>query len=126
MARKKIRNYKSIEQVRDIFNDYFYTHESEVIDHMLKEVNMSSLDEVWEYCNKHCGFGFDCGWVWLGAENNEQSREWRLDNGDYRDHVSGFDYPYNSQSTTLKEIQLRKALKDLGLENDYYIITRLD
>lgn len=125
MARRKVRNYESVEVVRNRINDYFENHHGEVIDEMLKQLKFDSLDSLWD--SEYRGyFGFDCGWVWVCTLNSEQDREWRLDNGKYDAYVTRIKYPYNSQSTTCKEIQLNKALKDLGMDHQYMAYVRLD
>ena len=125
MARNKIRHYDSTELVAIKIQRYFDSHK-EVIDHLLKEVRMNNLDEVWEFENRHCGWYGDCGFVRVKTFSEDQRKEWVLDNGKYNDMVYGIRCPYDSQSTTLKDIQIRKALKDLNMDNQYYTDIRLD
>lgn len=124
MARRKTRIYVSTEQLKDIVDNYFITHRNEVIEAMLKEYGFSCIEEL-RYAEYQMRFGLDCGWVWLKTSNKEQEHEWVLDNGKYDAYVRWISYPYNTQSTTLKQFMLNKAIKDLGFE-DYYAYTRLD
>ena len=70
-------------------------------------------------------FGFDCGWTIIYPKNREMEREWKLDNGMYDYQI--FAHPsYYPQSTTVQEIQVRKALKDLNLEDEFGCYVKLD
>ena len=124
MARKKIRNYDSVEQVEAIFNEAYARYHDEIIADLLKETGMKSLDELWEF-DYHMGFGFDCGWVRVKSYNQEQMREWRLDGDKYSCAYVGYGTPYNTQSTTLTNFQAEWVIKKLGL-TDYYTSIRLD
>lgn len=124
MARK-IRNYDSVDVVRAKINNYFENYHDEVIQDLLDNTGFTNMDELSNY-EYHMGFGLDCGWVWVCTLNSAQEREWRLDNGKYDTHVTMIKYPYNSQSTTCKEIQLNKALKDLHMTDQYMPYVRLD
>ena len=128
MGRKKIRNYPSINAVENKINEYFDTHSEEVISKMLEEFDFDSLDSLWEYEYNHMGMNCDCGFVWLYTHNTSQEHEWILDDpyGGYGAYASRFNYPYNTQSTTLKEFELRHALEALDMNDDYYIKIRLD
>lgn len=125
MPRPKIRKHETVKQVQAKFNEYFVNNEEEVIKDLLAKMGYDSTDALWddEY---HGRLGFDCGWTWLYTKNNEQEHEWFLDNNRIPAYVSGLNFPYNTQSTTVKEIQLEKALKDLDLTNQYGVYSRLD
>lgn len=125
MAKRKVRNYESVDVVRNRINNYFETHHDEVIQHMVKETGFDSFDDLWD-AEYHMAFGLDCGWVWVYSMNKEQRHEWALDNGKYDAYVTMIKYPYNTQSTTCKEIQLNKALKDLNMDGQYMAYVRLD
>ena len=135
MARTKIRNYWSVDEVKDFINEYFKEYHDEVIDYLIKEVNkmldknFKTIDELNEFDihgSYYGGFGLDCSWVRVKTFNKDQYREWVLDNGKYNAEVWGIRCPYNTQSTTCKEIQIKKALNDLGLNDQYYASVRLD
>lgn len=126
MARRKVRKYETVEDVRRNLNNYFYLHNNEVIQDLLEKTGFNTVTEL-QYAECHTmRFGFDCGWVWAGTKNSAQRHEWELDNGEYSAKVNRINYPYNSQSTTCKRIQLNKALEDLGLTDQYYAYVRLD
>lgn len=125
MARTKVRHYETVEDVRRKINNYFYLHENEVIENLLYETGFKTVDDLWN-AEYNMGFGFDCGWVWVITTNKEQNHEWVLDNGRYDAYVTMIKYPYNTQSTTCKEIQLNKALKDLNMDSQYMAYVRLD
>jgi hypothetical protein len=91
--------------------------------------DFKTLEELHEYDingSYYGGFGLDCGWVRVKTFNREQLREWTLDNGKYDAMVWGIRCPYETQSTTLKDIQINKALKDLNMNEQYYTSIRLD
>lgn len=122
---KKVRRYDSVDTVRRLLNNYFYLNKQQVLDELVSYAGRNNMDEV-RYDERMSRWGLDCGWVWLATSNPEQEREWKLDNGKYDAKVTRIDYPFNCQSVTLKQVQLRKALKDLMLEGDYYPEVRLD
>ena len=135
MARRKVRYYPTTEDVANIINNYFKEHREEVIEDMIAKVNRSynksfnTLDELHQfdvYGSYYGGFGLDCGWVRVKTMNKEQLREWTLDNGKWDALVWGISCPYNTQSTTLQEIMVNKALQDLGMTDTYYASVRLD
>lgn len=126
MARTKVRHYETVEDVRRKINNYFYLHENEVMKDLLEKTGFNSKEELLDAECHQMRFGFDCGWVWVYSRNKDQRHEWALDNGKYDAYVTMIKYPYNTQSTTCKEIQLNKALEDLGLTNQYMAYVRLD
>ena len=125
MPRTKNRKHESVTAVAQKINKWIEEHKDEILKNMLDTVGYEDTDKLWndEY---HGRFGLDCGWVWFYTKNDEQYHEWFLDNNRYTDYVSRINYPYNTQSTTLKEIQAKYILKNMGLENDYGIYVRLD
>ena len=125
MARRKIRKHDSVLIVKSKINNWIEKHDNEIIKNMLDKTGYDSIEQLRED-EYHGRFGLDCGWVWLCTKNEEQYHEWFLDNNKYPDYVSGIDYPYNSQSTTLKEIQCRYILKEMDLEDKYFPYVRLD
>ena len=136
MPRKKIRKYVSKNYIENIFNDYFETYRDEIIQYMIDQVNLMYTDKNFKTLEEladfdingsyYGGFGLDCGWVWLKPLNKEQAHEWFLDNDRIPDYAAPHNWPYNTQSTTLKRMQLGRALRCLGLQDEYEIYTRLD
>lgn len=135
MARRKIRYYLSTEQVARIINNWLEVNKEEVIEHLIKEVNemmgkdFKTLEELKEFDIHGSfvgGFGFDCGWVKVRTYNKDQFKEWTLDNGKYNAEVWGIRCPYETQSTTCKEIQIKYALDQMKLNDQYYTSIRLD
>ena len=134
MAKRKVRNYPSVEHVEELVNNYFDEHKEEVIDYMISETNrelgkdFKDLDDLhdFEFGSGCGGFGLDCGWVWLYAKNKDQRHEWFLDNDRIPNYASPHNWPYHTQSTTLKQYQMKKAIDDLNLSNDYMVYTKLD
>ena len=128
MARTKIRKYPSIKAIENIVNEYFNSHSEEVISAMLEHFGFDSTDSLWDYEYLHNGMGCDCGFVWLKPTRNEHQHEWVLDDdlGGYGAYASRFNYPYQTQSTKIKEFELRYALNALEGNDDYYITIRLD
>lgn len=124
MGRRKVRNYNGREFYKTLFNGYFVDHEKEVMEHTLKEMGFDTVEAMRH--EELTGAWFDCGWIKLTPKNKDHAHEWFLDD----DRISScmfVDNPcYNTQSTTIKEIMVRKALKDLGLENVFSVSVRLD
>jgi hypothetical protein len=132
MGRKKVRNYLSVKEVEDMINNYFYNKKDEVIKYICENNGsgiFNSLNELHEFDvhgSYFGGFGLDCGWCWISPKRSEQHREWVLDNGKWDAYARDFILPYNTQSTTLKKLELEKALKDLNIEKYYSVYVRLD
>ena len=132
MGRKKVRNYLTREEVEAMINNYFYNCRDEVIKYICENNGsgvFNSLDELREFDihgSYFGGFGLDCGWCWVYPKRSEQHREWVLDNGKWDAYARDFKLPYNTQSTTLKRLELEKALKDLNIQEFYSIHVRLD
>jgi len=124
MARKKVRNYPSIEDYEKQFDEYFKEHYNDVVDYVLKETGYSSLEKL-RFAEQNMAFGLDCGWVYLCPRNTEMEHEWILDNDKYSAKVYLRD-PMRTQSVTIKRLCAEKLIEDLGLENIFYISERLD
>lgn len=124
MGRKKIRNHLPREHYEKMLETYFTEHQEEVITDLLNTLGYSSLEALRddEY---NMAFGFDCGWTKLVPKNREMFHEWELDNGKYCAEV--YCRPtYYPQSTTIQRVQVEKAVRDLGLGEEFRIVTRLD
>lgn len=124
MGRRKVRHYKSREYYKDLLNQYFNEHAEEVIKYTVKRMGFDSLEAM--RAEELTGMWFDCGFVYISPRNSEWSHEWFLDNDRISSNLYVNNPDYNTQSVTIKEIMVEKALRDLGLENDFYILTRLD
>ena len=123
MGRKKIRNYPNKEYYENYFNEYFITHHDDVIADMVEKTGFNSLEELRD-AEYHMYFGLDCGFTHYIPYDYKMSREWKLDN--YDDKLYHIRESYPTQSITLQEIQYRKALADLGLQDVFYVWSRLD
>ena len=132
MGRKKVRNYLSVKEVEDMINNYFYNCKDEVIKYICENNGAAvfkSLEDLHEFDvhgSYYGGFGLDCGWCWLSPKRSEQHREWVLDNGKWDAYARNLKLPYNTQSTTLKRLELEKALKDLNIQEFYSVHVVLD
>ena len=132
MARTKARKFMTVEEVENMINNYFYNCGNNVIKYICENNGVevfNSLDELHEFDihgSYYGGFGLDCGWCWLIPNRDEQLKEWTLDNGKYSAHARRFNWPYYTQSTTLKRLELEKALEDLNIGKYYSIEVRLD
>lgn len=124
MGRRKVRHYNPREYYKELFDAYFREHADEVIEHAVREMGFDSLKAMRN--QELTGMWFDCGFVYITPRNKEQYHEWYLDNDRISANLFMHNPCYNTQSSTLKEIMVHKALKDLGLENDFYVNTRLD
>lgn len=62
----------------------------------------------------------------ITPKNKEQAHEWFLDDDRISSKMFVHNPCYNCQSTTIQEIMVRKALKDLKLEDVFHMSVRLD
>lgn len=124
MGRKKVRNFPPKGYYEDKLEGYFREHRHEVIGNLLDTLGYRSLDELQE-AEYNMKFGLDCGWIHLHPKNKEMAHEWALDNGIYGAYVCARP-SMNCQSTTIKRVQVEKAVRDLNLGDVFYISERLD
>jgi len=125
MGRRKVRHYNSRDFYRELFDDYFNSHNDEVMKEVLEQTGFKSVEELND-AEYHSYFGFDCGWILIRPTNKEQAHEWFLDSNRIDSVLFVHNPCYNCQSTTIKEIMVRRALKDLGLEDEFSMSVRLD
>lgn len=125
MGRRKVRNYKGREYYKELFNNYFNTHHNEVMREVLDKLGFDTVENM-SKAEYRGYFGFDCGWILVSPKNSEQSHEWFLDNDRISSDLYVSNPYYNTQSTTIKEIMVEKALRDLGLRDEFYVSVRLD
>lgn len=125
MARRKIRNYPSMEYIRNVIDNYFEENKNSVIDYLLNKTGYNTLESLQED-EYHGVFGFDCGLMYIEPLNPEWKREWILDNGKYDARIHPHKMPYNTQSTTLQSIMIHKALFDTCLNEYMYTTTWID
>lgn len=124
MGRRKVRHHLPKGYYEDLLKKYFDEHSEEVIADLLDTLGYDTLEAL-KFAEYNMAFGFDCGWTKLVPKDSEMFHEWELDNGKYCAEI--FCHPtYYPQSTTVQGIQVRKAVRDLGLEDKFYIKTRLD
>lgn len=124
MGRRKVRHYKSKEYYERVFDDYFDEKRDDVIRDLMQTLGYTDFEELRndEYRSK---WGLDCGWILIYPKDKTMYHEWELDNGKYNAYI--FAHPsYYPQSTTLQRIQVDKAIKDLGLSDMFYAVTKLD
>lgn len=130
MGRKKVRHYPSREYYEDLLEQYFNDNNGAVIPYVIERIGENpAYYGIEDLMNDECRmrWGFDCGWILMYPKNREMEHEWELDNGKYGAYVwTDRALPYCPQSTTLKRIMLEKAVKDLGLDDDFWLSTRLD
>lgn len=122
MAKPKVRNYPSIEDYEKIFEDYFRSNKGAIMQYVCHKFQVEDEDSL-----KEQDFGFDCGWVHLFPRDPEMAKEWKLDNGDYGARI--FDIAskcYGTQSITIKEVILEKAVEDLNLDDVFHIRRKYD
>ena len=130
MGRKKVRNYPSIQYYDEMLKEYFENHNGSIIYRVIKAIGENpdyyGIEDLMgdEY---HMRWGLDCGWILLYPRDKKMAHEWELDNGKYGAYVwTDRALPYCPQSTTLKRIMIEEAVKDLGLDDTFWISTRLD
>lgn len=130
MGRKKVRHFASAEHYENLLEDYFNINRDTVLRRLIRAIGedpdtyrVSALLED----EHNCRWGFDCGWILLYPKNKEMAHEWELDNGKYGAYVwTDRVVPLNVQSTTLKRIMVEEAVADLGLNETFWVSTRLD
>lgn len=121
---KKVRHFKSKEYYQEAFDTYYLMNHERVLRDLLEKTGCSSMEQLRED-EFNMRWGLDCGFVTLAPTNPNMQHEWELDNGKYGYKV-WLTYPYPSQSVTLKQIQARFMLDDLGITKDFYVDVRLD
>lgn len=125
MGRIKIRNYPTREFMQDVFNEYFTEHNNEVIQEVLDTFGFNTVEEM-QNAEYRGYFGLDCGWITLTPVNRDHAHEWFLDSGRIDSKMFVRNPLFNTQSTTIKEVMVKRALHDLGLDNTYTVGVRLD
>lgn len=125
MGRHKVRNYNTRDFYRKLFDGYFTEHNEEVMKEVLEQTGFKTVEDL-SRAEYHGYFGLDCGWIQISPTNREQAHEWYLDSNRIDTYLFIHNPCYNTQSTTIKEIMTRRALKDLGLENEFSMSVRLD
>lgn len=125
MGRIKIRNYPTREFMKSVFAEYFREHRNAVIGEVLDKFGFNTVDEM-AHAEYRGYFGLDCGWIYIRPINNDHAHEWFLDNDRIDSKMFVENPEYNTQSTTIKEVMVKRALHDLGLDNTYTVGVRLD
>lgn len=125
MGRRKVRHYNGREYYKELLNNYFNAHHNEVMREVLDKLGFDTVENMSKAEYKGY-FGFDCGWIRISPKNSEQSHEWFLDNNRISSEMTVHNPFYNTQSTTITEIMVEKALRDLGLRDEFYVSTHLD
>lgn len=119
---------RKAKEVVELVNGFFNQNRENVLNDLCLRNGFENIDELSDY-ESHGGFGFDCGWVYITPYNREERKAWAKEQGSkYDTHILEYklNIPYFSQSTTCKSYQIRKALKELGLDEDYWVDVRLD
>ena len=125
MGRRKVRNYNNREFYRDLFNNYFTEHNDEVMIDLLQQTHFATVDMLAD-AERKSYFGLDCGWIVLRPKNEAMRHEWFLDDDRISANMFVHNPHFNCQSTTVQKIMVDKAVKDLGLEDTFYVSVRLD
>lgn len=126
MGRKKIRIYPSREEWETKIKEYVQENKESIRRYMLDKLGYEDIESLWED-EYHMKFGLDCGWVNLFPKNKEMAREWKLDNDGIPDSIwDASNIVYNTQSVTIKSIIMYKVVEDMGIENEFSIVERLD
>ncbi len=124
MGRKKVRKFESKEHYEEVFDKYFRERRLEVIGHLMDSLGYDDFEKL-RSDEVNMKWGFDCGWILIYPRDDVMRHEWELDNGKYSAYI--FAHPsYYPQSTTLQRIQVDKAIKDLGLSDMFFAVTKLD
>lgn len=126
MARTKVRKYRTREYYEEAIHNYFKENGPKVLEETVKRMKYETVEEMRYHDIHDCWY--DCGWVLITPRNPEQSKEWRLDskfNSDYA-FLNECDMPYGTQSTTIKQIMVEIAIRELGLQEEIIVFTRLD
>lgn len=125
MGRIKIRNYPTREFMQEVFDEYFNEHNDEVMQLVLDTFGFNTVEEM-QNAEYHGFFGLDCGWITLTPTNRDQAHEWFLDSGRIDSKMFVRNPLFNTQSTSIKQVMIEKAVKDLGLGDRFYVGVRLD
>lgn len=126
---KKIRNYPSKADYEARINQFFEEHRDEVIRDMCFALGYDDFERL-KHDECHMRFGFDCGFTKLLPRNAEMRYEWILDeHGRKGEDFWAEIYPrfsWDCQSLTCKRPQAEYMLAQLGLEDEFMIVERLD
>ena len=126
MARTKVRNYPSKEEYENHIKEYMLSHKGEIIAYMLRQLGYDDIDSLREDEYSKNPF-WVCGSFILRPKNKDMAHEWFLDNGRIPDYIYDITYYiYPTQSVIIKEPIMEKDVKDMELENDFYVTQRLD
>lgn len=126
MARTKVRNYPSKEEYENHIKEYMLSHKGEIIAYMLRQLGYDDIDSLREDEYSKNPF-WVCGSFILRPKNKDMAHEWFLDNGRIPDYIYDITYYiYPTQSVIIKEPIMEKVVKDMELENDFYVTQRLD
>ena len=125
MGRRKVRYYKDREFYKNLFDEYFDKHHAEVMAEVLRQTGFEDSTAL-SVAEHRMYFGLDCGWILLTPKNKDHAHEWFLDNDRISSYMFVHNKRYNCQSTTIAKIMVEKAVRDLGLEDTFYISVRLD
>ena len=124
MGRRKVRNYNGMAYYKNLIEQYFRDNADAILTYTVGKMGFKSAEDMRR--EELTGCWFDCGYVMISPTNKEQWHEWWLDNGKINASLGIFNPAYNTQSVTIQEIMVEKALIDLGLMNDFNIMARLD
>ena len=126
MARTKVRNYHNREHYETLISNYFKENATKVLEETVERMGYKTVEEMPYHDIHDCWY--DCGWVLITPRSSEQSREWRLDSRYDTDYtiLGERDMPYGTQSTTIKKIMVDIAIRELGLQEEIFVYTRLD
>ena len=89
--------------VEKLSEDFFRENKARIISELLRYAKVETEEELWDK-EYHMGFGLDCGIVYIVPYDPETTKVWKKDDP-YRDARLHLRYPYQTQSTTLQEIQ---------------------
>lgn len=126
MARTKVRNYPSREEYENHIKEYMLSHKGEIIAYMLRQLGYDDIESLKEDEFSNSRF-WVCGSIQLRPKNKDMAHEWFLDN----DRIPSYIYDlthhiYPTQSIIIKEPIMEKVVRDMELENEFYVTQRLD
>ena len=126
MSRTKVRNYPSKEEYENRIKEYMLSHKREIIAYMLRQLGYDDIESLREDEYSKNPF-WVCGSFILRPKNKDMAHEWFLDNGRIPAYIYDITYyVYPTQSVIIKEPIMEKVVRDMELENEFYIAQRLD
>ena len=115
--------YLSKSEYEELLKEFVKRNEKKIIAHMMKFMGYDDIELLKqdEYQSK---WGLDCGWYLMYPKDREVYKE-QKEADDYFGKIF-CTVAYNTQSTTLQEVQIKYILDEMGIADLFYLHCHLD